>query len=72
MADPEHIVYRDKLKKIFQESLKLCPKIQFYHADPQQIQAILHQTSPAHVLLTHDDNVARVDMILTQAIKRCL
>lgn len=70
MADPEHIVYRDKLKKIFQESLKLCPKIQFYHADPQQIQAILHQTSPAHVLLTHDDNVARVDMILTQAIKR--
>ena len=69
MADPEHIVWVDKLRESFHRLLGFYPTLQLYHADPQQIQATIHQANPAQALSPHDDTVTKVETILTQAVK---
>ncbi|RZI46578.1 GspE/PulE family protein [Candidatus Finniella inopinata] len=65
MADPEHILWVDKLR----EALPYPSNLHLHHADPQQILALLHRAHPTQALSSHDDSITRVETILTQAVK---
>ena len=69
MADPEHILWVDKLREGLHQHFKGCPTFRLYHADPQQIQVVIHHAYPTQVLSAQDDTVTRVETILTQAVK---
>jgi type II secretory ATPase GspE/PulE/Tfp pilus assembly ATPase PilB-like protein len=69
MADPEHVLWIDKLRKQLQHALNFYPTLKLYHADPQQIQAALHQASPPSSVTSDQDSVEKVESILTQAVQ---
>ena len=69
MADPENVVEVDVLKKHLFKQLGCDLTLQVFHADPQQIQAVLHHRYPLYYNPSHNDSVTRVEAILNQAVQ---
>ncbi|MCX7338749.1 MAG: type II/IV secretion system protein, partial [Alphaproteobacteria bacterium] len=68
LADPEDIVVCDSLQHQCQATLDGSAQIVFYHADPAQIECILHNDQSTSASYESDGAVEIVDTILESAV----